>query len=375
MSNLELISTPVVPSVERVEQPVPGRLRRGLLVAGAAIMTTVSAVTSGCSVTEGTQAHGIFAEETCPDVSDKVSTQVQQEFANSYDLDLKAFREKHPGKTPEVLKQRIATILAYKQDAAERLGVSIIPHQEVQTAYERLAETQTLPEAIAAINAFTTEFYGIRTRLAPKKKVDGYEVTPVTASTKDQLNVVKAGLRPIIQHFGLLPKELFAASKVEEILLFQGMKKHDSERDRDFHAGGLADHDNNRLYLGISDLKHDSDVFNHEFGHFWDEAFCKGEDKDPIFEKLNPPGFKYNRAARYSDYKLTEPQEEGTNERYSVTNNGEDKANVSKLFTTGRWSQEPVVRQKEVEIAGRLETLVPGSARYLIYTRELPGVK
>lgn len=129
------------------------------------------------------------------------------------------------------------------------------------------------------------------------------------------------------------------------------------------HVAGLAESAGRRLMVNLDrfDVARPDATLHHEIFHLFDHATATGRDhrRDPEWERLNPPGFRYGDPA--AAFAITA----GFVNDYAKTNAAEDKASVFEYLMSytdelcARTTDDPLLLAKARLVLSRVEAAVP----------------
>jgi hypothetical protein len=131
----------------------------------------------------------------------------------------------------------------------------------------------------------------------------------------------------------------------------------------EYHVAGLAESAGRRLMVSLErqDASRPDATLHHEIFHLFDHATAAGRDhrRDPEWERLNPPGFRYGDPA--ATFAITA----GFVNDYAKTNAAEDKASVFEYLMSyadelcARAVDDPLLLAKARLVLSRVEAAVP----------------
>lgn len=173
--------------------------------------------------------------------------------------------------------------------------------------------------------------------------------------------------RVVADQLALYPGPLLKRIGLARVVLCTGLRFEGTT------CPAFADVERGRLYLnldGAPDAGVVARTVHHEVFHQVDYADDRRLDADPLWEALNPPGFRYTgdpeRLVADPDATRLDADRAGFLNRYATSSPAEDKAElysylvVDPAMVRGRADGDGVLRRKVERLRATLDGLVPG---------------
>jgi len=244
--------------------------------------------------------------------------------------------------------------LSFATHEAERFGLQLSnPAREIAA----VRRARTAGAVLTALNAYTGSGFGFTVSLPSTPVGTGTDFVGLPVDRRESFAALRAGSVAFMRYLSRVPTGLVACSGLQQLTVVDHLYTgKNTERE------GLALERDLTIYLELRSFSNPvADATSQEIGHLLDAAMCGigGQQDDPQYAGLNPPGFRYGPDANTKDVAT----------KYGATNIVEDKATEFQSMLGGLQkglfdSDNTVLRRKYRLLLARLEEHVPGSARY-----------
>lgn len=256
-----------------------------------------------------------------------------------------------------------AVVLVVLPACTEEVEVKLPPRGSANTTASKQAKAEVQPEVLSPIPI------EIDDPELPAKTRDGWirgTLIPATSQYSRE------------SHSRLIAEELthYPAAFLKRIGLQRVVLCNDLTFEKT-PCLAYADVEHGRLYVNAttgSDPAHARRTVHHEVFHQIDFAADQRLDADPVWEAVNPPGFRYamNAESLQSDHEASRPDDSlrGFLNRYAMSSPAEDKAEVFAYLVTDRTMMrerivgDAILRRKSELIRTAIDQFGP-------YSREL----